>query len=73
MYSWLQFFYILFMNLLLEKFQKKSKNVELQLMIVTRNIISRNAFRENKLNVVEVYYISYLIHLLSTDGVYGSD
>lgn len=73
MYSWLQFFYILFMNLLLEKFQKKSKNVELQLMIVTRNIISRNAFRENKLNVVEVYYISYHIRLLSTDGVYGSD
>ena len=51
------------------KSQEKIWNITLQF---TNDIgVLRN--QRNKLNVVEVYYISYLIRLLSTDGVYGSD
>lgn len=51
------------------KSQEKIWNITLQFT----NDISVLRNQRNKLNVVEVYYISYLIHLLSTDGVYGSD
>ena len=61
------------MNLLLARFRKRSRNVESQFMTVTKNKINLNAFKKNKQNVVEVYYISYHIHHLLTDGAYGSD